>query len=744
MGLMDDVGGKVDDIAGKANSLLDAATGGPASGTSSGSEEDKKFIQAGPLSNPDTDSGGAAANAPGGQGNSVGLDFGIPTEFIHFGNVHGDKGKLFPHKNYDPKDSKPPLDGHAIMFRDALEREAILLFGYVSSCKTAVQDTTKQRGAVEEIGAMASNLLGGSNTTSKPDPSQLDTLLSKIKTEAGKINKGQIEYKDTHECGKQLHLIRADYKAFCKSLDDYYLKPPKSEGIGAIGDAIGSAAANIPGVGKVIGIVQRIAFKFLDLYLAAYLEVRKNHEKGIESAAHDLTIDAIKKKYVDFVPTYPVWFKKPKEEKAEDKKAEDKKDGGPASFSTDKYTKPVTDKIDETKKKVQDAVDDVYGFAGAKAAPEKTPGTPSLKAAFASLRGGGETTPDAVPGAADCIIAGLDATLSDIGGVPNFMKTVVREIMEGNISLLEDVFGRLMAKGAEAEIDSALLLNGGRKYLTDRISKAFTKLIFGMLTGDEDFTLGVPGQDSPLSAQQLLSKQLNDKLGKYVEPVLQICIGDLAGQLEKSRKKAADEKAQTMEVFLGRLPWLTAMMFRNTFFPIWNLVAEEVMGKVSPALKSALKAINDPINKARDGVDQAQEYKRRAEETKKKAEELKDKASNVSVGSSQGTKDIDEIKKKAGEVQDAPGTETEEGKKRQAERDAAAKQKDALDSFYQDNDKDKEFPVTGRVAAGEGLKVKEEIPSVLPAPGAAPTNGAAPAPAPSPAPASSPIPAGVL
>ena len=728
MGLLD----TATDYANKASSALDSVTGGQKTGTSKAAEV--KFEKDERLSGEDKNEGIVAGpDTPGSEFKPNVKKTGIPTEFIHFGQVHPDSGDKFPHETLTPETMKPPLEGHGIMFRDALVREAILLFGFVSSTKVAVQDTTKQRGAVEEIGAMASNLLGGSNTTSKPDPLQLDTFLGKIKSETGKINKVAIEYKDTHECGKQFHTIRADYAAFCKSLDDYYLQPPKSEGIGAIGDAIGSAAANIPGVGKILGIVQRIAFKFLDLYLAAFLELRKNHERSIELAVHALTIEAIKNKYVDYVPVYPVWFKKPEpKETDEETKTDEGGEKDKNAISTDEYTKPVTDKVTETvddvKKKVDDIRNDIYDFAGANGAPEPTPASGYLSQAFSALKGSEETVPGAVPSAADCIIKGLEATLKDIvSELPKFMKTVIREIMEGNIALLEDVYARVMAQGATGGINSAMLLQGGRRYLTTRISSALTKLIFGMITGGDDFKIGVPGGDKDLSAQQLLGKQLDERLGKYIEPVLQICIGDLAGQLDASLKKAQGAKAETMEVLLGRLPWLTAMMFRNTFFPIWNLVAEEIMGKISPPLKSALKAINEPFNKAKDVIDTGQEYKRRAEEAKKQAEEakkqaekLKDKASSVNVGTSTGDKDLKAIeeeykktKEEAGDIQEATETETEEGKRRREEREAAEREKENLDKFYQDNDKDKEFPVSSREAKCKGVKVPEEIPSVL-------------------------------
>ena len=719
MGLLD----AVSDVASKATSVLDAATGGAKTGTSTGAAE---FVPDESLTAAVANSGNPAAPAPVGSPKSVALGLDA-IEFIHVGQVHADTGKTFVHNSFDPKTAVPPA-GRAIMFRDALEREAILLFGFVSSCKIAVTDTTKNRGAVEEIGALASNLMGGGNKTSKPDPTQLDTFIGKIKTETGKVNVESILYKDTHETGKQLHMIRADYNAFCESLDAYYLKPPKSEGVGAIGDAIGSAAANIPGVGKIFAVVQRIAFKFLDLYLAAFLELRKNHEKQIEVAIHKLTLEAIKSDYAEHVPTFPVWFKKPEpgeiEETADEAdEAEEGDDGN--SISTKKYTDAAKEKVEEkvdavkekaeaVKKKGEKIRDSIYDFAGASGAPDETPASAHLKGIFSVLKGPAETTAGATPGAADCIIKGLDATLSDIGGVPKFMKTVIKEIMAGNIALLEDVFARLMANDAAAPINSQLLLDGGRHYLTDRITKAFTKLIFGMITGKDDLAFEVPMGGKTLSAQQLLSKQMDERLGKYVEPVLQLCIGDLAGQLEASRAKAAANQANTMEVLLGRLPWLVAMMFRNTFFPIWNLVAEEAMGKISPPLKSALAAINSPINKAKDVVDKAEEYNRRAEETKKQAEEVKDKASNVGVGLDKGLKDFKEIEKEAGEVDDAAKTQTEEGKQRDAARAAAEAAKENLDKFYEPNDKDKEFPVTDRKPKGEGVKVEEEIPSVLP------------------------------
>jgi len=202
-----------------------------------------------------------------------------------------------------------------------------------------------------------------------------------------------------------------------------------------------------------------------------------------------------------------------------------------------------------------------------------------------------------------------------------------------------------------------------------------------------------------------VSKELNQFLGKYTEPILMLAIGDLAAALEASRTKASQEKAQTMEVYLGRLPWLIALMFRNTFFPIWNLIAEKVFGSVAGPLGSVLHGANEKLNAVRDKVDEA----KKIQDT---ATNAADAAKNVKV-------DADNIDKAADPFKQAQQDAEDKAAERAAARKAEEDKKKAIDDFV-DNDqlkkKDEKFPVTGRTAPGQGLKVEEELPSVLPAP----------------------------
>ena len=217
----------------------------------------------------------------------------------------------------------------------------------------------------------------------------------------------------------------------------------------------------------------------------------------------------------------------------------------------------------------------------------------------------------------------------------------------------------------------------------------------GILPGGGNFTMGMPGGKT-LDAQQFIAKIIEDKLIHYVDPIIQLTIGDLAGQMEASRKKAEENKAQTMEVLLGRLPWLTSLMFKNTFFPIWNLVVEKVFENISPQVAKVVSAVNSVFETAKNAVDTVSDYKNRAGAVQEQA--------------ASGVNSLDDL----GNIQDSAKNESPEAKARREQREREQQEKERLDAFYKPNDKDEKFPVASRVADGEGKKVEEEVPSVLP------------------------------
>jgi hypothetical protein len=686
MGLLDD-----------ATSKLDALT---AAGETSKAKGEPKFYLKEILSKDDAGSSGFVGPSHSGQTDKPNtLKPGIPIEFIHFGNVHPGTGKKFPHSNFDPEQATAPPDGHAIMFRDAVEREAIALFGMVSSTRVTLKEATESKGALEDVANLASNALGGGSSAAKPDPTQLDTFLDEIKSQIDTINKPAILYPEIHEAGKKLNETRATYIAFCKSLNDFYIKPPEGNPL----DAAAGAIANVPGVGNIMATVQRFAFKMQDLYLAAYLNLRLTHEKSVEEGAHALTVEAIKKNYKDFPYTFPIWFIQSESQKPKPGGGNDDDDGG------SNLPDLIQEKVDEAKKKVDDAkkkvddvkddigkkVDKVYDFLGMNGEPEKTPGTAALKKIFGDLKGPVQTVTGAKPSASTCIIEGMSAAMKDIldDGIPDFIKKVMTKINDSNIGLLEEVFARIMASGAAGKIESQYLVEAGRRHLSKRIVSIMADLIGGVLPGGGNFTMGMPGGKT-LDAQQFIAHIIETKLIHYVDPIIEFCIGDLAGQMEASRLKAEENKAQTMEVLLGRLPWLTALMFRNTFFPIWNLVIEKVFEQIMPEVAKVVAVVNGVFETAKNAVDQANDYKNRAGAVQQQM------ASGVdSVGDIQN-------------LGNAVSNESPEAKARREQREREQAEKDRLDAFYVENDKDDKFPVLTRVLNGEGNKVEERVPGV--------------------------------
>jgi hypothetical protein len=688
LGLLDDAVGVLDAVAGAGGA------GGPVSAT-------PKFIRDEPLTSKDDDSGGAAGPDPDGSGKHNALDTGIPTEFIHYGLVHADTGKKFLHKKFSPAGAQTAPEGHALMFRDGLQREAILLYGFVSSCEVVLQEYLKDKGPVADIGAAVGSLMGGGSADKKPDPTQLDSIISAIKSAVDPIKGDSIKYPDIHDAGKKLHQARADFNKFCDSLNDYYLKPPSGDGpAGALNQAM-SAIPSIPGVGNTIQVVQRFLFKMFDIYLAVYLELRRSHdpqpvddtltshERGIERASHSMTIDAIKTNYEKYALTYFVWFKKPPA-------PEDTSSGGggdPLARAADDVNKEIKD----VEKKADDVKKDVYDFAGRNQEPEETPGTAQMTAVFSALKGSEKkdsAAPAGPPTAADATISALDTMLKDIGGLPSFLHRPIQEVTAANVGLLEEVFKRLMAQEASAPIENTLLLEAGRRYITNMISGLGVGLISGM----------VPTSFQGFSVQDFISKELNQFLGKFTEPILMLAIGDLAVALEQSRKKAEQEKAQTMEVYLSRLPWLVALMFRNTFFPIWNLIAEKVFGSIAGPLGSVLHGANEKLNAVRDKVDEAKK-------DQDMASNMADAAKNVNVDAQNADHAADPFNQAKKDADDKAA-------EREAARKAEADKKKTIDDFVDSDQlkkKDEKFPISARTADGEGLKVEEELPSILPA-----------------------------
>ena len=70
------------------------------------------------------------------------------------------------------------------------------------------------------------------------------------------------------------------------------------------------------------------------------------------------------------------------------------------------------------------------------------------------------------------------------------------------------------------------------------------------------------------------------KLEEYIDPVIKFAMRDLHGMIFAYRQTAITNKALTMEVHLAQLPTVFARMFRNVFFPLWDMVLERTIEAV--------------------------------------------------------------------------------------------------------------------------------------------------------------------
>jgi len=254
-------------------------------------------------------------------------DTGKIIELIHYGFVHGDYCTNFPHGNLpDDGDAKlpqdPPMPGsRAIMYRAALEREALLLGGFIASTQQVLMD--KEQGesgnsdptaamanaaggsAFGAVAGVAGDLLGGggSNSSGGAKASDFSGVNDKLKGIGGTLNTASPTYTITHKAGVDLHQTRTNYRT---ALDKVRNPPPAQPSSGLLSSF--NALADMTGpVGKVLELVEGIYTKVFDIYVGVYAELAAGNEPAIEKACHDLSLAEIQQ---NKMPIFAPWFVK--------------------------------------------------------------------------------------------------------------------------------------------------------------------------------------------------------------------------------------------------------------------------------------------------------------------------------------------------------------------------------------------------------------------------------------------------
>jgi hypothetical protein len=98
---------------------------------------------------------------------------------------------------------------------------------------------------------------------------------------------------------------------------------------------------------------------------------------------------------------------------------------------------------------------------------------------------------------------------------------------------------------------------------------------------------------------------LDDEVGKDIDPILDFALHSLHDKMQSARLAAMNNKSMTMEVYLAQLPMLIALMARNTFFPVWQLIAEKVFGALGAGAALAMSPVASMMQKAKNAASDA-------------------------------------------------------------------------------------------------------------------------------------------
>ena len=604
-----------------ALSSVSSAMSGPQASSSAASDATPLYFK-----------GDAIGQAPDGTGGSYApndtgtADTGELIEFIHFGFVHPDYSTNFVHQTsiQDDTDAKLPQNpatpgSRAIMYRGALERETLLLSGFVASTQTVLQDREQNEGAVggdasSMVGAAiseASSLLGGGSSTPSSSggvkSTDLNDVNSKVKSTGGNLNVTAVTYTIAHQAGEDLAQQRANFLQVLQKVAN----PPKDQNAagGGLLSTLSSVAGSIPGVGPIFNTISGIATKVFDIYVAVYAQMATHCQLAIEKACHDVTIDAIQN---NKSPIFPVWFYKTPDSTSQG-----------SLFDT---SSGLGDAVSSLPGKLQDRAEDTAAQTAHKFLDVPTDDYPSatqLAAAFAT--DAPNPNKDQPPKPASQVGDLTAQAFSDALGftLPGFVKTIASEIMQTDVELLQEIYKQLLPWDQTQTIPASEIIEAGREALLDKAIDLLTGQ-FSFLT-DLQKSLGGTNLFSPPTAKAVTSddvmnkgadlgkQELGDKLAPGMDPILKFALGDLASKLDAIRSTAQAQKAVSMEVYLGRLPYLEALLFRNTFFPMWDLLVNTVFGKSAGPLAGYLNSAGAFYKQGKQDVWQAQDDVSRAQ-----------------------------------------------------------------------------------------------------------------------------------
>lgn len=558
-------------------------------------------------------------------------DAGAVIEFIHFGNVHTSLSSNFPHpsrKDDDPAELAEGEKPRAIQFRAALERETILLSCFMEATQTVLQEREDSKGAagavLDTLGSLTGLGGGGSGTAKASD---VNSHIQKVATVGKTLNVATMEYKITQQAGIDLHKARADYRELLRKIVE---EPPPSDPMGGLMGSLPGIGGLAPGLASIVSLIQGIIFKPLDIKVKFFALLAAQQEKQIEAACNAMTLEALAS---GLTPIMPVWFPKDR--------AKWEAPESPVSHSDDSSNllggvqNEVADAADSVRNEVSDKANAVKDFF--EAPKTEAPGAPFLSQAFSTAAPSGKKSEPMPmePGALAC-----QAFKKALGmeSLPSFVETIVTYVVGINLDLLHGGFEAVLARDPTTPILATEMYEGARHRMIQRlINLALDNISF--LKSAKEFQIDAPmgysvrPGDLADKGVDSLERMANEKIGGAMNIPLQYSMDDLADQLELARQQGMTNKCHTMEVYLGRLPWMEAALFYNIFFPFWDALLSLMPGA------DKLQAVAEAAKKAKGFVDTGRDALKKANAVKDQLGKDQDKlAQGVSLGDLAGGK----------------------------------------------------------------------------------------------------------
>ncbi|MBL8743203.1 MAG: hypothetical protein JNK04_18965, partial [Myxococcales bacterium] len=193
-----------------------------------------------------------------------------------------------------------------------------------------------------------------------------------------------------------------------------------------------------------------------------------------------------------------------------------------------------------------------------------------------------------------------------ITNLPGFLEFIISKVSTVCAEFLRAVYCRLLTLKETDSVSEAEILEAARRHLVGNIIETILSGL-DFVNGLRKITLDIPIAEVAISTDALIGRAkefASVKLEEYIDPVIKFAMRDLYGMIFAYRHTAITNKALTMEVHLAQLPTVFARMFRNVFFPLWDMVLERTIEAVSASLAPRVLEVGKQLLKARAQVEE--------------------------------------------------------------------------------------------------------------------------------------------